>query len=227
MKNNNLRKVYILIASFVAVTSVFAQQEDKAYEHRSFGKWLVETPWEVGFGGSVISDNTSVYNSSQAFFNNTYFPARFSAEKSLKMSDLSMQLVIASTSFKPHGFAEVDINFKYDFSFLFGESKSFESYALIGAGLTYRDNGYDKFAKTYYDDNFQPSFNTAFGTNFWITKSMAINLEGQAKFAKDQYLQANIGLVFKINPIKSIPILRPKSKEAKHALQHLRGIINK
>ena len=56
---------------------------------------------------------------------------------------------------------------------------------------------------------------------------MAINFEGQAKFATDPYLQANLGLVFEINPIIEKIILRPKSQEAKDALQHLRGIINK
>ena len=56
---------------------------------------------------------------------------------------------------------------------------------------------------------------------------MAINIEGQAKFATDPYLQANVGLVFKINPILEKILLKPKSQEAKDALQHLRGIINK
>ena len=73
----------------------------------------------------------------------------------------------------------------------------------------------------------QPSLNTALGVNLWITQVMAINLEGQAKFATDPYLQANIGLVFKINPILKKVKIKPKSQEAKDALQHLRGIINK
>jgi hypothetical protein len=227
MKNNNLKQICIIIAFFAVNFNVSGQQINKTFEQRSFGKWLVETPWEVSFGGSIVSDNTDVYNSPSEFFNYTYYPARFSAEKALKMSELSMQLVFSSTSIKPHGYAELGVNFKYDFSFLFGEAKSFDSYALIGAGLTYRDNDYDKWAATSYDHNFQPTFSTALGANIWLTKVMAINLEGQAKFAEDQYLQANIGLVFKINPVKKAPILKPKSKEAKNALLHLRGIINK
>jgi len=49
-----------------------------------------------------------------------------------------------------------------------------------------------------------------------------------AKFTKDKYLQASIGLVFKIGSCKTPDCtVAPKSKEAEDALQHLRGIINK
>ena len=56
---------------------------------------------------------------------------------------------------------------------------------------------------------------------------MALNLQGQARFTKNPYLVANIGLVFKLNAAAPECEITPKTVEAEDALQHLRGIINK
>ena len=228
MKKNNFKSFLLLVFLFVGILTMNAQQSD-INKKRSFGEFLMETPWRVGFGGSIIKDNNGSFESDIEFFNYTYYPARFYAEKDLRLEALSMQLVFESTSFKPHGFGTADINFKYNISSLLGKSKSFDAYGLLGCGVTYRDNKetYDVTQTTIYDDDIQPSLNAALGANLWLTNLMGINFEGQAKFATDPYLQANIGLVFKINPILKKAKIKPKSQEAKDALQHLRGIINK
>ena len=226
MKTLDLKSFSLLILCFVVTLSVNAQQQTSNQKKASLGDWLMDTPWRVGFGGSVIKDNNGNFDSSIKFFNYTYYPASFSAEKDLAIDRLSMQLVFTSTSFKPHSFGSADINFKYNFSDLFGNYESYDMYALLGCGVNYRDNNHLSNT-TIYDDEYQPSLNTAFGVNLWLTKVMAINFEGQAKFATDPYLQANLGLVFEINPIIEKILLRPKNQEAKDALQHLRGIINK
>jgi len=223
MKTKNISIAFFLVLIFTGTLKINGQQIDKNSKKISCGEWLIETPWKVGFGGSIIKDNNANFTSSIPLLEYTYYPARFSAEKDLKLQGLSMQLVFASTSLKPHGFGAIDVNFKYE---LLAVDKWLDSYALLGSGLTYRDNDH-LTSTTLYDNNFQPTFNTALGANLWLTKVMAVNFEGQAKFAKDPYLQANIGLVFKINPVKEVPILKPKSQQAKDALQHIRGIINK
>lgn len=227
MKIKHLKQISLFTLILAVALTTNAQQSDINSKQGSFGDWLMETPWRVGFGGSIIKDNTGNFKSSSLdFFNYTYYPASFYAEKDLQLDKLSMQLVFMSTSFKPHGFGSADVNFKYNISSLLGDFEAFDLYGLLGCGVNYRDNNYLSNT-TQYDDEYQPSLNTAIGTNIWLTKVMAVNFEGQAKFSTDPYMQANIGLVFKINPILEKIVLKPKSQEAKDALQHLRGIINK
>ena len=113
MKTLDLKSFSLLILCFVVTLSVNAQQLNSNQKKASLGDWLMDTPWRVGFGGSIIKDNTSNFDSDITFFNYTYYPASFFAEKDLNLDRLSMQLVFASTSFKPHGFGSADINFKY------------------------------------------------------------------------------------------------------------------
>ena len=219
--------IFILVLFVFAVNSKSsAQQTNDNLKPRSFSEWLKETAWVVGFGGAIVKDNNQNINSSNPLLEFTNYPAQFTADKNLRLNGLSIQLALASTSFRPHTFAELDLNFKYDLNNLIGKTKWFDPYASLGFGLTYRDN-MDIAVLRYHDDDLQSTFSTSFGANFWLTKVMGINLQGQAKFAKDPYLAANIGLVFKIRPAVKKLILKPKSQEAKDALQHLRGIINK
>lgn len=224
MKRKNVTLAIAAFLLFAGTSKLNAQEMDSTETtgKRSFGKWLTETPWTVGFGGSIINDDApKLINPILKY---AYYPAHFTADKDLSLKGWSAQFAFISTSFRPHSFLAVDINFKYDFNNLIGDTKWFDPYSTLGLGVTYRDN-------SNFNPNFEksttPTFNAGLGANLWLTKIMALNLQGQAKLTKNPYLAANIGLVFKLNAAAPECEITPKTVEAEDALQHLRGIINK
>jgi len=223
MKRKNVTLAISALFLFLGTTTIKAQDaETTATEKRTFGKWLTETPWTVGFGANIIQDGGPLFKSS--LFGYAYFPATFTADKNLSWKGFSTQLAFTSTSLKPHSFLSVDLNLKYDLNNLIGDTKWFDPYAISGVGIAYRDQTtYNKA----YEKNTRPTFAFGFGANFWLTQIMAINLQGQAKFTKDNFLVAHAGLVFKLNNAAPACEATAKTPEAEDALQHLRGIINK
>jgi len=72
------------------------------------------------------------------------------------------------------------------------------------------------------------NFNAGLGANFWLYPNFGLNAQGLAKLGSDSYLQASLGLVFKLGNCQAPKCeATPKTQEAQDALQHLRGIINK
>ncbi len=187
---------------------------------------LTKTPWIVGFGADIIDDD----NKPSSIFHNLktyqYYPAKFTAEKVIK-NGWSGQLAFGSTSLNPHNFLMLDLNGKYYFMYKKTEKKILDPYGIFGLGYTYRDHSpYVK--NTSADHNNTVNLNLGLGANIWLYPNMGINLQGLAKFTKDKYLQASVGLVFRIGGTKAPECtVTPKTQEAQDALQHLRGIINK
>jgi len=223
MKRKNVTLAIAAFLMFAGTSKLNAQEAETTTtsEKRSFGKWLTETPWTVGFGGNIIQDGGQRIKKINAY---AFYPANFTADKDLSKKGWSSQFSFASTSLRPHSFLAVDINFKYDFNNLIGDTKWFDPYSVLGLGVSYRDN--TVYTKTY-KKNTAPTFNAGLGANIWLTPIMAINLQGIAKLSKDNMLVATIGLVFKLNAAAPECEVTPKTVEAEDALQHLRGIINK
>ena len=223
MKRKNVTIALAALLMFTGASNLNAQETESTEKNdkRSFGKWLTETPWTVGFGGSIIHDGGNLIKKVTEY---AFYPASFTADKNLSIKGWSAQFAFSSTSLRPHGFLCGDINFKYDFNNLIGDTKWFDPYSTLGVGVTYRDQ---TASNPSYEKNTRPTFNAGLGANLWLNKIMAINLQGQAKFTKDPYLQANIGLVFKLNSAAPECEMMPKTPETKDALDHLRGIINK
>ena len=223
MKRKNLTIALSAFLMFTGASKLNAQETEstESKEKRSFKSWLTETPWTVGFGGSIIQDGGHLIKKVNEY---TFYPATFTADKDLSIKGWSAQFAFSSTSLRPHGFLSGDINFKYDFNNLIGDTKWFDPYSTLGVGVTYRDQ---TAFNTSYEKNTRPTFNAGLGANFWLNNILAINLQGQAKFTKDNYLQANIGLVFKLNGSPAECETMPKTPETEDALNHLRGIINK
>ena len=229
MKRKNVTIALAAFLMFTGASKLNAQETESTEstestelkEKKSFKSWLTETPWTVGFGGSIIQDGGELIKKVTEY---TFYPATFTADKDLSIKGWSAQFAFSSTSLNPHGFLSGDINFKYDFNNLIGDTKWFDPYSTLGVGVTYRDQ---TVFNPSYDKNTKPTFNAGLGANLWLNKIMAINLQGQAKLTKDPYLQANIGLVFKLNSSPAECETMPKTPETEDALNHLRGIINK
>jgi len=207
---------------FAGTTSIFAQDTTATApkEKKSLATWLTKTPWIVNFSADIINDNLKggLFPGVKEF---DFYPAKFTCEKVMKKG-WSGQLAFASTGLQPHQYFGTDLNFKYDFNNLIGDTKWFDPFSVLGLGYTYRQP-----FTTNVTSN-QVNANVGLGANFWLFPNMGLTTQGLAKFGKDKYLQASIGLAFKIGgstPKKCE--VAPKTKEAEDALQHLRGIINK
>ena len=219
MKKKN---VTVALLAFLMLVNVSNAQDTTSNPKLSFGKWLTKTPWQVSFGGNIIDDG-SLGETFKALNKYAYYPAQFTADKVLKKG-WSAQFAFSSTSLNPHNFLAVDLNGKYDFNNLIGDTKWFDPYGVLGLGYTFRD----KKPLTKGGGLNVVNFNAGLGANFWLFPNMGITAQGLAKFAKDNYLQASLGLVFKIGNCEAPKCeVTPKTQEAQDALQHLRGIINK
>lgn len=223
MKKKNVTIALIAFLLFTGVTNLFAQTTTPT-EKKPFGEWLTKTPWIVSFGADIVDDNNdpgSIFHNLKTY---QYYPAKFTAEKVL-VKGWSAQFAFGSTSLNRHNFLMVDANAKY--SFLYKKASKFDPFAIIGLGYTYRDHSV-LGVNSSEDKNNSFTFHTGLGANLWLYPNMGLTAQGLAKFTKDKFLQASIGMVFRIGGTKAPECtVTPKTKEAEDALQHLRGIINK
>ena len=144
MKKKN---VTVALLAFLMLVNVSNAQDTTSNPKLSFGKWLTKTPWIVGFGGEIINDkvrNEGVFRSPLKY---EYYPAKLTAEKQL-IKGWSAQFAFMSMSLNPHNYLAVDLNAKYDFNNLIGETKWFDPYGVLGFGYTFRDNS--PFGKVIY-----------------------------------------------------------------------------
>lgn len=224
MKKKNVTIALIAFLLFTGATNVFAQTTTPT-EKKPFGEWLTKTPWTVSFGADIIDDNGKPGSIFHSLLTYDFYPAKFTAEKVL-VKGWSAQLAFGSTSLNPHNFLMFDANAKY--SFLYKKAGKFDPFAILGLGYTYRDRSQDSPNDTDGSSSNAVTFHTGLGANLWLYPNFGLTAQGLAKFTKDKYLQASLGLVFKIGNNKAPECtVTPKTKEAEDALQHLRGIINK
>ena len=215
------KNVTIALTALLMFTANSNAQAPTTSAKVPFGTWLTKTPWIVNFSADIVNDRfrtDGVYPGLKKF---DFYPAKFTCEKVMKKG-WSSQLAFISTGLNPHTYFGTDLNFKYDFNNLIGETKWFDPFSILGFGYTYRQP-----VATSIKSN-QVNFNAGLGANLWLYPNMGLTIQGLAKFGKDSYLVASAGLVFKIGG--STPkacVVAPKTKEAEDALQHLRGIINK
>ncbi len=225
MKRKNVTLAISALFLFLSTSTIKAQDADTTVtDKRSFGKWLTETPWTLSFGGSIINDEGGRKLFQPSLFGYTNYPAYIAFDKNLGIDGFSTQFMFQSTSLKSHSYLSLDINFKYDINNIIGETKFFDPYLISGLGYSFRDSSP---SQPNYDKLSSVNFNFGLGANFWLNKIVAINTQGLAKFSGNSYLQANIGLVFKLNKPAEECEATAKTPEAEDALQHLRGIINK
>lgn len=222
------KHVTLAIIAFLMIVNVSKAQDTTSNQNKSFKNWLIKTPWIINFGADIISDNQAKLINSPLKY--TFYPAKFAAEKSLKKG-WSFQFDFASTSLNPHNYACFDLNLKYDFNNLIGETKWFDPYGVLGLGYTYRDHkkgSVQALAAPKDKSSNIINFNAGLGANIWLYPNMGLNVQGLAKIGNDSYLQASLGLLFKIGNCQAPKCeTSPKTQEAQDALEHLRGIINK
>lgn len=220
-----MKKQFIRLTLFILLVSNGVSAQNDTTANKSFGKWLTSTPWLVSIDVSMVDDNNDVGSIFRGLRKYQYYPAKFTIEKKI-VKGWSAQLTFASTSIKPHNYLALDANAKY--SFLHKKTSKFDPFAILGLGYTYRDYSIE------VPNDFEGSslnsltFQTGLGANYWLFQNVGITAQGLAKFTNDNYLQASLGIVFKIGNNKAPECtVAPKSQEAQEALQHLRGIINK
>lgn len=201
---------------------------------------LTQTPWIIQFGPDIVDDNDSRLKEFKIFDDRNYYPIHASAEKRI-MKGLSIQVVLSSTTLRPHDFWSTDINAKYSFlTKSIEETKWFDPYALLGGGNTYRDFPHGQHKATNHDNS--GNLNVGGGVNIWAFKNAGIYLQTVAKFVLlekkydgTNYLQFSAGIVFKIGGDKVVkaveevvvPSTYKRSKEAEDAAKYLRDILNK
>ena len=211
---------------FAGTTSIFAQDTTATTpkEKKSLATWLTKTPWQVGIGMNIIDDNQDP-KAFEAIRDSKWSPYKFTLDKAL-VKNFGVQLAFSSTSFRPHNFLAVDLNFKYNFR---KGVNIFEPYALLGLGYAYRD--YTENSKNVIkkvDSQNTPGLNLGAGANLWIFPSVGLQAQAVANLGSDKFMGFALGMVFKIGTAAPKKCeVAPKTKEAEDALQHLRGIINK
>lgn len=203
MKSKNLKFVSTFIF-LISISIIKAQEEKSLFGNKtneisisedknqriSFKSWLFNTPCIIGFGGEIIHDHFSDKNF-EKFLDYDYYPAKFTADKYL-MQGWSIQGAFVSTSLKPHTFIGLDLGFKYDFNNLIGDTKFFDPYSILGVGWSKRSP-----ERSNIEDR-ALTFNAGLGFNIWMFPNWGINAQGLAKLGNDSFLQASLGLVFKI-----------------------------
>ena len=211
---------------FAGTTGIFAQDAAATTpkEKKSLATWLTKTPWQIGIGMNIIDDNQDP-KTFAAIRDAKWSPYKFTMDKAL-VKGFGVQLAFSSTSYNPHNFLAVDLNFKYNF---IKQPKRFEGFALAGLGYTYRDYTVNtKNTVKKIDSQNTPGLNLGLGANYWIFTNVGIQVQAVANISKDKYMGGALGLIFKIGSTTPVKCeVAPKTKEAEDALQHLRGIINK
>lgn len=156
--------------------------------------------WMLGGGFNAVDDDgrpmNNLFNLTNGW-NALPFPTTFSTEyyfsKSLSLefaeSINSYQLgnmIDGDTVTKARFFLSVDANVKYHFNTLYNKIMWFDPYVVGGFGGTLR-------SKVVV-----PTGNFGFGSNFWISKRVAINLQSMAKFSflntGSNYLHHSLGV---------------------------------
>jgi hypothetical protein len=228
MKRKNVTLAIAAFLMFAGASNLKAQEMDstQSTEKRSFVNWLTETPWQVGMGMSLIDDNDDTKTIGE-LKSLAWSPFKFTIEKAL-VKGWNLQLAFSSTSYNPHNFLAIDLNGKYDFNNLIGDTKWFDPYGLVGLDYSYRDYTLttENLIKNVSSTN-KIGINAGLGANFWLYPNAGIQAQAVAKLGGNNYMSASLGLVFKIGdcPIPTCEAT-PKTPEAEDALQHLRGIIN-
>jgi hypothetical protein len=219
------KNVTLAFTALLMVTANLKAQAPAATTTKlPFGQWLTKTPWTIGMGMNIIDDNQDA-KTFESIRDSKWSPYKFTLDKAL-VKNFGVQLAFSSTSFLPHNFLAVDLNFKYNF---IKGVKKFEPYALLGLGYAYRDYTEDtKNVVKKVDSKNTPGLNLGAGANLWIFPSVGLQGQAVANFGNDNFMGFALGMVFKIGTAAPKKCeVAPKTKEAEDALQHLRGIINK
>ncbi|OBQ55580.1 hypothetical protein JJL45_07075 [Tamlana sp. s12] len=159
-----------------AINHLFDIKENRRYN------WAFENP--------ITLSVEYYWHSNISFFSTTSFN-QFKSGKSIDGT-------VVGPENQPNFFA-VDIGSKYSFR-KFIKSKVFDFYAGASLGYTTIGDYTNDVTGLPVDPKNRFTINPTAGLNIWMTKNIALNMSGSAKFTytpdTSHYLQYNLGLVY-------------------------------
>lgn len=210
-----MKSFVALCLSLLLVISISAQPE-KAISNKDTYNWM--------FGASWIFTDDDGESFNPFLFENLHghlFPTQltidkyiyngWSAECALTYSKYNPEKITNGSTGISGSMFSMDFNGKYSLYKLLN-SGVIDPYVISGLGLSLRNNN-DTLARAL-----SPTFNFGLGLNFWITKHIGIQLRSTAKigltdfFKSSDYMQHNIGLVFRFEQLEKSDNSFNKSK---------------
>jgi OmpA-OmpF porin, OOP family len=179
--------------------------------------------WIVGLGFNFVNDNPEIFNRFwfiEERWNAPYFPSRLSLERNLKYG-MALGGNLSYNQYRPGKLVQgsilqsgghlimIDVYFKYRFNMNYKRVEWFDPYVAIGTGYTAR-------LHPWYQNAIHLS--GAVGSNFWLSKTIGVQLETSVKFGlgaqfpaeRTNYSQHSISLLYRIYPSKKSK--RPKAR---------------
>jgi len=216
-----------LTAKFACIVCWLLMLPTLTFAQYKWKKSPVHT-WIIGLGFNAVNDNPEIFDRFWFIderWNAPYFPARLSVERNFKYgfavggnlsynhyksSKLVQGTVIESTG----NFFSIDIYAKYRFNMNYKRAEWFDPYLTICSGYT-----------TRLHPMFQNAMHLGFsvGSNFWLSKSIGIQLETGAKFGlganfpteRTNYVQHSVSLLYRLYPSKRSKRPKPRYKWVK------------
>jgi len=198
-----------MFKNLLVILALFASVHAYAQPYKTI-KIYKPYKWMLGLHVSAIEDDGEKFK--QVFkvqdrWNIQPFPTRltldryflygWSAEAALTYTQYKSNIIVNDSTGITGAHFSFDLNGKYSFYQLYApRARWIEPYLTFGIGYTYRD----KTAEMHV-----PTLNLGGGLNWWFSKFVGLQISSSAKFAlypefwdtKSNYLQHNIGLVFR------------------------------
>ena len=219
-----LKNIFLATIIFTAF-GAYAQPYKTIGVYKPY-KWMIGVEWTAvdddgnKFGNLFDAGNSwNIKPYPTRFTLDRYFIYGWSSELALSYAEYTPnKLVNDSTGRQGINFS-ADIGLKYSFYNSYApRARWIDPYLMLGIGFTYRTGTADMYV---------PTVNLGGGINFWIVEQLGIQVSSNAKFAvyptfwntKSNYLQHNIGLVFRI-PDKSKHKNPNRNKQHKWTKRH-------
>ena len=199
MKQLNLAMIFIAVLTLLPSSRVNAQDENN--------------PWVVGFGVNVVDiripsefgDYAQDYIGTSEWSDNL-LPSisRVSVEKYLA-DGFTLQLAGSINKIKHYAAAKdinelywsADLNVKWDFNHLIGDTGWWDPYVYVGGGYT----DFGRLENGNFQEGGEGTLNVGAGFNVWFNENIGLNFQTGAKkeFADkiQDHFQHSLGVVFR------------------------------
>lgn len=210
-RTTQIKKNVFAISFVLFASHLLYAQPTSINRNRDPYKWMIGVSW------NVVNDNEeklpNLYDVSKSW-NYVYFPSRLAVDRYLKRgwsweaigayNNYTSSKIINDSTGRTGIFLSGDFHIKYSYNHLLKKNKWFDPYYSFGLGFTYRKA---------LSKPLTPTFNAAFGSNFWFAKQWGAQVQITGKLAlvpdiyvsRYDYFQYNVGVVYRKNATKRRP----------------------